>query len=152
MKDTEFAKEIQSIIQGNMQQPERLNARLKLRLADCSIGEKGKKVSYLYDAEEWGLNPYGGVHGGVICSLFDTGMGIGAVALSGKMVSTADISVSYLKPMNGKQFRFDIEYTNVGKRMIRCIGKAVDTATGVVCATAMASFVTTEAKVPGLQV
>lgn len=150
MKDAEFANEIQTIIDRNKMQPERLNARLKLQLADCSKAEK--TVEYLYNAEAWGLNPYGGVHGGVICSLFDTGMGIGAVALSGKMVSTADISVSYLKPMNGKKFRFCIEYTNVGKRMIRCMGKAVDAETGVVCASAMASFVTTEAKVPGLQV
>lgn len=150
MKDSVFAEEIQNIIDGNRQQPERLNARLKLKLEDCSREEK--MVTYLYDAEEWGLNPYGGVHGGVICSLFDTGMGIGAVALSGKMVSTADISVSYLKPMNGKHFRFCIEYTNVGKRMIRCMGKAVDAETGVVCASAMASFVTTATKAPGLQV
>ena len=150
MKDPQFAEEIQAIIDRNMQQPERLNARLKLRIEDCSKAEK--TIVYLYDAEEWGLNPYGGVHGGVICSLFDTGMGIGAVALSGKMVSTADLSVSYLKPMNGKRFRFCIEYTNVGKRMIRCMGKAVDAETGVVCASSMASFVTTEAKVPGLQV
>lgn len=127
MKDAEFAKEIQTIIDRNMQQPERLNARLKLRLEDCCKADK--KVDYLYDAEEWGLNPYGGVHGGIICSLFDTGMGIGAVALSGKMVSTADISVSYLKPMNGRSFRFSIEYTNVGKRMIRCMGKAADVET-----------------------
>lgn len=150
MKDAEFAKEIQTIIDRNMQQPERLNARLKLQLEDCCKADK--KVDYLYDAEEWGLNPYGGVHGGIICSLFDTGMGIGAVALSGKMVSTADISVSYLKPMNGRSFRFSIEYTNVGKRMIRCMGKAADVETGVVCASAMASFVTTEARAPGLQV
>lgn len=55
MKDAEFAKEIQTIIDRNMQQPERLNARLKLRLEDCCKADK--KVDYLYDAEEWGRIP-----------------------------------------------------------------------------------------------
>ncbi len=148
MKDIEFAKEIQTIIQRNRMQPERLNARLNIKLEDCSREEKF--VEYSFEAQEWMLNPYGGVHGGIICSIFDTGMGIGAVALSAKMVSTSDISVSYLKPMNGKSFLFRIEYTNVGRRMIRCMAKAADRETGVVCASAMASFVTTEAQMPGL--
>ncbi len=150
MDNKTFAAEIEDIIVQNQNQTERYNSRLGLKLLCCDVEQK--TVDYIFETGEWCLNPYGGIHGGVICSLFDTGMGIGAVAISQKMVSTADISVSYLKPMTGKRYRFSAEYTHIGKRMIRCMGRAVDAETGQLCATAMASFVTTEAKAKGLQV
>ena len=54
-------------------------------------------LNSLFDVKEWCLNPYNGVHGGAICTLFDTGLGMGAVAITQKMVSTTDISVSFFK-------------------------------------------------------
>lgn len=150
MSDENFAKEIEEILAWNKMQPERLNARLNLKLVDCSEAEGF--AEFAFDVEEWCLNPYGGVHGGAICSLFDTSMGVGAVALSQKMVSTTDLSVSYLRPMNGKRYLFRCNYTQVGRRMIRCMGEAVDSENGKICATAMASFVLTETKAKGLQV
>lgn len=150
MDDKKFAEEIEEILRYNQVQKERLNARLDLQLISCSA--QRRSAEYAFSVKEWSLNPYGGVHGGVICSLFDTSMGVGAVALSQKMVSTADLSVSYLRPMNGKRYLFYIEYTHLGKRLIRCTGKAVDEESGLVCATAMASFVATESAKKGLQV
>lgn len=150
MNDREFADEIEEIIEQNRLQAERFNSRLNLKLQGCSM--ERKTITYAFEVKEWCLNPYGGIHGGVICSLFDTGMGIGAAAVSQRMVSTADLSVSYLKPMNGKSYLFSIEYTHIGKRMIRCTGRALDAESRAVCATAMASFVTTESRAKGLQV
>lgn len=150
MKDGKFGSEIQCVLDRSASQEGRLNSRLKLRLTDCSRAESF--VEYAYDVEEWSLNPYGGIHGGIICSIFDTGMGIGAAAIAQKMVSTADISVSYLKPMNGNMYIFRIEYTNIGRRMIRTVGKAIDPDNGQICATSMASFVITESKAQGVQV
>lgn len=150
LKDTELAKDIEEIIEKNLGQPERINARLNLQLHDCSRQEHF--VEFAFDVKEWCLNPYDGIHGGIICSLFDTSMGIGAVALSQYMVSTTDISVSYLRPMNGKRYIFRTEYTHQGRRLYRCMGKAFDAETGALCATAMASFIVTETKVKGLQV
>ena len=80
------------------------------------------------------------------------GLGMGAVAITQKMVSTTDISVSFLKPMNGKRYIIRAEYTQIGRRMARSVGKAIDAETGVVCATSMASFVLTESRAKGLQV
>ena len=150
VKDKELAKEIEEILEDNRQMPERVNARLNLQLADCSR-EEGF-TEFAFDVEEWCLNPYNGVHGGIICTLFDTGLGIGAVAITQKMVSTTDISVSYLRPMNGRRYIIRAEYTQVGRRMVRSTGKAIDAETGVVCATSMASFVLTESRKKGLQV
>ena len=80
------------------------------------------------------------MHGGVICSLFDTATGMGAVALTQKNVTTTDISVSFLKPFSGTQYVFHIDYNNVGRRMVRAIGKAYDRQSGKLCATSMSSF------------
>lgn len=150
MKDLKFAEEIEEVLAITKAHEHRLNARLNLKIADCGK-EDEPFADFVFDVEEWCLNPYGGVHGGAICSLFDTGMGVGAVALSQKMVSTTDISVSYLKPMNGRRYIFHCKYTQIGRRMIRCTGEARDEQTGILCATAMASFVVTENKVRGLQ-
>lgn len=150
LKDRELAKEIESILEDNRQQTERLNCRLNLQLLECSTEERF--VEFAFDVKEWCLNPYDGVHGGAICTLFDTGLGMGAVAITQKMVSTTDISVSFLKPMNGNRYIIRADYTQVGRRMVRCTGKAIDAETGVVCATSMASFVLTEDRKKGLQV
>ena len=69
MNDREFADEIEEIIEQNRLQAERFNSRLNLKLEGCSM--ERKTVTYAFEVKEWCLNPYGGIHGGVICSLFD---------------------------------------------------------------------------------
>lgn len=149
MKDPVFAKEIEEVLVWNKEQPRRLLAWLDMKLVDCSKEENFAEFSF--DSVEWGLNPYGGIHGGIICSLFDTSIGVGAVAYTQKNVSTTDITVSYLKPMTGPRYIFRAEYSQIGRRMARAIGKAIDPETGVVCATAMASFVMTDERPKGLR-
>lgn len=151
MKDLELQKAIDARFEYNARFPERMNQQLGLRLLDCSREELFVDFAFDNDREVW-LNPYGGVHGGVICTLFDTCMGYGAAALSNGFVSTTDLSVSYLKPMMGTHYRFHIEYTQLGSRMIRCIGKAIDTDQDLLCATAQGSFVITQGKAPGSRV
>ncbi len=142
MKDVQFINNIQKIIDNVIRQPERMNAHLDLKIKDASMEEKF--AEYIFDVKDWALNPYDGVHGGATCAAFDSAMGITAVALTGRFVSTTDLTVSYLKPMTGKQFLFQIEFTQVGRTMARFTGKAIDTETGVLCATAMSSFVLLE--------
>lgn len=138
MKDKELFDKIQKVIDVNSLQPGRLNEMLGLKIKDCS--RKESFAEFIYDVSEWALNPYDGVHGGIICSLFDTTMGIGSVALTERFVTTTDISVSFVKPMTGKQYSIQLQYNHIGKNMARCTGRAIDTETGIVCATAMGSF------------
>lgn len=138
MKDIEFAKEMEEIVGSSALQPERFNYLLGLKLLDCSRTEGF--VEYLFEAGEWSRNPSGGVHGGVISSLFDTATGLGAVGLTGMNVTTTDLTVSFLKPFKGTTFIFHIDYTSVGKKMVRGVGKAFDKESGLLCATSMASF------------
>lgn len=130
-------KEIEEVIES-FQGQERFNKLLGLELLDCS--REGLWAEYAFNVEEWCKNPSGGVHGGVICSLFDTSTGITAVGLSEMNVTTTDMSVSFVRPMNGNRYIFRAECSHQGKRMLRLTGKAFDAETGELCATAMASF------------
>ena len=138
MNQTEFVEELKSVTESAAKQPARFNDRLGIYYLDCNIEEKWIELGF--DVGEWSKNPSGDVHGGVICSLFDTATGMGAVALTQKNVTTTDISVSFLKPFSGTQYVFHIDYNNVGRRMVRAIGKAYDRQSGKLCATSMSSF------------
>lgn len=138
LNQAEFSAELREILDSSALQPARFNHMLGLSYLDCNIEEKW--VEMTFDVEEWCKNPSGDVHGGVICSLFDTATGMGAVALTQMNVTTTDLSVSFLKPFNGTEYVFHIDYSNVGRRMVRAIGKAYDRQSGKLCATSMSSF------------
>lgn len=150
MKNIEFGKELELVLESCVLQPERFNYMLGLKLHDCSREEGW--VEFLFEAEEWCRNPSGGVHGGVISSLFDTATGMGAVGLTGMNVTTTDLTVSFLKPFNGRRFLFHIDFTNVGRRMVRGVGKAFDRDSGKLCATSMGSFMVIGSRDNALQV
>lgn len=150
MKDLKFAEEITDLYAFAQKDPERLNARLDLKLHDCSRDEMW--VEFDFESREWCLNPYGGVHGGAICSMIDTAMGFSCASYSGKYVSTTDLSVSYLKPMMGKHYIIHVDLTQAGSRMIRCMAKVCDAESGVLCATGMASFITAGDRPKGVRV
>ena len=139
MKDLEFARDFEDIRAYAKSQPERLNAILDLKLLDGSREEMW--AEYEYETKDWCRNPYGGVHGGIIASIIDTGMGFTCATYSNKFVSTTDLSVSYLKPMMGTKFIIHVDLTQAGSRMIRCIAKVFDAESGMLCATGMGSFI-----------
>ena len=84
MNQTEFVEELKSVTESAAKQPERFNDRLGIYYLDCNIEEKWIELGF--DVGEWSKNPSGDVHGGVICSLFDTATGMGAVALTQKNI------------------------------------------------------------------
>lgn len=129
--------------------PGRLNLMLDLKLREDLM--KDRTVVFSFSPKEWALNNYNGVHGGIIASVFDTGMGLSAHAACGKFVTTTDLTVDYLKPMIGKRFTLSVEYTHVGRKLISECGKITDDETGDLCAVCMASFMIIEKLPPGLQ-
>ena len=151
MRDRALAKEFEILMNDALRsRPDRLNGMLGLELVDCSMDEMWAEFSF--ESKEWCLNPYDGVHGGVICSVFDTAMGTGAVVFSGKFISTTDISVSYLRPMTAKRYIIHVDYTQVGRRMVRCVAKMSNADSGVVYATCMASFAAKDDRAKGIRV
>lgn len=144
LRELELDESIGIILESCASDPRRFNHMLGLKLKDCSR-EEGYAEFYL-DVQEWCRNPYGDVHGGVTAGVFDASLGICAAALSGYRVTTTDMSVSYLRAMGGERYIIRVEFTQVGRRMVRCNGKAIDEKTGKICATAMASFMVFDVK------
>ena len=137
MEKERFYDNIQRRIEMQAEQPERFNNRLDLKLVD--VGTDPMSAKFRFDVGEWCLNPFGDVHGGVVASILDTSMGMGAASLCETSVNTTDMTISYLSAMNCDRFYICCEYTKVGRRMIRCISRAVDERNKIY-ATAMGSF------------
>lgn len=139
MKDEAFGKVVEAYLRSDDLQPNRLNHWLDLKLVDCC--EEEKWIEYAFEPEEWCLNPSGGVHGGIISSVFDVAAGMGGVAFTKKGVTTTDMSISFLRPMIGDRFIFRAEYTSIGKTMVRCTCSAFDPNTEKLLATAIITYV-----------
>lgn len=121
--------------------PDRLNSRMDLRLVSCDWDNHTMEFSFI--PNELSLNPYGQVHGGMACSVIDYAGGAGTFALTGALVSTIDLSVTYLKPMAAEKYIVKIEYTHIGSRVVNCTGRMIDGETGEICVTSMVSYMLT---------
>ena len=139
MTTEEFKNRIEAIFQRNAQQPDRLNAQLGLTLEEGGMDPQPWAV-FGYMMKEEHLNPYDGLHGGIVASLIDTCAGIGAVGLCNKYVTTTDLSVSYLRALTGDRFYIRVDFTHVGGRMISAMCKVINLETDELCATGMVSY------------
>ena len=129
--------------------PKRFNAMLDLKLHDCSREEKF--VAYHFYPEDWCRNQYGGLHGGIICSVFDTAIGIGAHAQTQHFVTTRSLNVSFLRPMTGSHFLIRSNYTHLGRRVINAYATMTDLESGALCADCLGVFQQIETRPRGLQ-
>lgn len=118
----------------------RMNASLDLHVLDCDE-EKKSWAEYSYEVKECHLNPYDGIHGGVICALADTCGGVTIAVASGRMPSTTDLSCSYLRPMNGRGFRIRIDLNQMGNRLSGCSCSIFELETGKLCVTCMLKYI-----------
>lgn len=145
MNNQQFLENLKFISSLGTLQKDRLDSMLGIHIVECSYDNK--TIDFEFESQEWMLNPYSGIHGGIICSVFDNCMGSGSVALTQRLSTTTDISVSYLAPLYGKKYRVHVEYTQVGRTLVRSIGKIMESGKEKVCATAMASFILTGDKI-----
>ena len=115
-----------------------LNDMIDPQFVDCDPEKKSCRVRY--KKFKWEDNGRGEVHGGVISAMMDTTMGINAIALTTDSVSTADMTISFLRPFTGKSFIVESEAVQVGSRIIRLMAKAYDEDTGKCLAMSTGSF------------
>lgn len=115
-----------------------LNDMIDPQFVDCDPDKMSCRVRY--KKFKWEDNGRGEVHGGVISAMMDTTMGINAIALTSKSVSTSDMTISFLRPFTGKSFIVESEAVQVGSRVIRCMAKAYDEETGKCLAMSTGSF------------
>lgn len=115
-----------------------LNDMIDPQFVDCDPERMSCRVRY--KKFKWEDNGRGEVHGGVISAMMDTTMGINAIALTADSVSTADMTISFLRPFTGKSFIVESEAVQVGSRVIRLMAKAYDEETGKCLAMSTGSF------------
>lgn len=115
-----------------------LNDMIDPQFVDCDPAKQSCRVRY--KKFKWEDNGRGEVHGGVISAMMDTTMGINAIALTTDSVSTADMTISFLRPFTGKSFIVESEAVQLGNRVIRLMAKAYDEETGKCLAMSTGSF------------
>lgn len=103
---------VQALAAGEAQPPP-MARLIGLRVAAVGDGE----VTIACDADEAFYNPMGIVHGGLLCTLLDTAMGLSLQTLldPGTGVTTIEIKVNFLKAVRAS----DGELTGVG-RVVKC--------------------------------
>ena len=114
---------------SNMLEPEYL---------DCD--PKNKKTRIRYKRFKWEENGRGEVHGGVISAMLDTAMGVTAMAFLDHDVSTADMSISFIRPFDRRSFIIESEVIHLGRRIVRLSGRAIDEETGKMLASGTTNF------------
>ncbi len=136
----EFKEMLEWII-NDICEKEELTKTLRPNLEKIDDEELKSYISF--EVEEWMYNRRGEVQGGVIAAMFDIAMGATANAClgEGKMVTTAGVNVSYVRPLHKGKYTFISEISNVGKTLIRVYSKAIDVETKAVMALCSGDFV-----------
>ena len=89
----------------------------------------------------WETNERGERHGGAISAMFDTAMGMTVLAFSdSENISTADLSVSFIRPFLGESYLFKTEIVHPGRTIVRVRAIAYDEKSGKPLASATANF------------
>lgn len=139
--DRELAKKVQAAIDTVAGYKGRQYAEMGYELIDCGREyEQYPFIQYRYVPKPEHRNHYDGLFGGIICGVFDTCMGMGSVALTDHFVTTADLTVSFLREAKGSEYIVHIDYMHIGSRLVNMSGKLIDRDTGELVATAVSTF------------
>jgi uncharacterized protein (TIGR00369 family) len=127
---------------SNASPNDRINKLMDFSLEDCSYEDQSLTLSF--PVEWWMLNSKDTMHGGLICTAFDIGMGMLSLSLvrSGH-TPTMQIDVSFVRPVHvDDRLLVHAKATRVGRTVSYLTGEARSQTTGKVCATATAIFFT----------
>ena len=98
LRQQKMRDDIENIVKTHFDDKENLLLNmLNPVFVDCDY--KKRSVTIKYKAEKWNMNTGGSMHGGIIATAFDNCFGMLAHYLSGKVVTTVDINVRFLKPV-----------------------------------------------------
>lgn len=140
----EKTKRIAKLMDANMKRVH-FNNELGLEIEDFDESGEYPTASFIYRKKEKHINNYNAIHGGIVASVFDVAMGLGCAALTNSMVTTADMSFSFLRPAMGEEFRINVEFGHVGRNLVNCSAKmyAIGEGSGgsdVLCSTSLGNY------------
>ena len=119
--------------------PDRINAMMAPEMVEFDVEKMTSRIRF--EKHEWEKNQRGELHGGAISAMFDVSMGMSICAFDGGDVTTADISVSFIRPFTGESFLMDVEIAHPGRSLVRVRAKAFDEESGKLLASATGNFV-----------
>lgn len=138
-KSKEVERRFQNIIDG-MKKSETINLNTLLDPQPVGCSKDGMETRIRFVRKDWENNQRNQVHGGAVSSMLDTAMGMSIMAAGGRHVTTAELSVSFIRPFFGESFAVDTEILNMGRNLIRVRAVAYDEANGKLLASASANF------------
>ena len=115
-----------------------MNALLDIKALD--VDESITHVEFEFEPKEWQYNEYGGIHGGIISTIFDYAMGLPLGCVGKGYPSTVEMSVSYVRAAIGKKFVIDVEITHVGRNLGSTVAKLFNEDKSRLCATSSATY------------
>lgn len=116
----------------------RMNALLDPQLCGCD--REKQRTAIRFEKKEWERNQRGELHGGAVAAMFDTAMGMSVALFADRDITTADLSVSYIRPFLEDAFRFETEIIHMGRSLARITSKAYGEASGKCLASATSNF------------
>lgn len=117
-----------------------VSGSMALELASCSLEEYSLELCH--EVNDWDMNIQGSMHGGQICLLMDTTMGILCRCLTGDSAATTiDLHVNFLRlvPL-GKPLHTKARISRLGRKVISINAEAWTDDANRLCATACATF------------
>ena len=117
-----------------------INDYITFELVEASH-EEGS-ITLLFPIDPWMKNIRGVLHGGILCSLFDTACGITSIAMCGdRYTPTANLDVNFLRSLNiGEHALIKTKVTHLGRLLVNVTAEASCKETGRLCGTASATF------------
>ena len=113
--------------------------------------DERSRIVYSYKAKPTHRNVFGSLHGGIIASLCDGAMGQGAAILKRCSLNTVSLTITYLEPCVGDNYRIEVDYTHLGDRVVDALASLIDEDNGDrLCATGVGSFLVLNGRLPYL--
>ncbi len=117
-----------------------INQMMKVEFIGCSAAEQ--TLELFHPMEDWEINIYHTMHGGLISLLLDANMAIASRAFTGdKATPTLDIHVNFLRPVKqGEPVHTKAWVIRIGRSTVQLRSELWTTDPNRVCATADAIF------------
>ncbi len=135
------------IVAFRRSQTERLNALMQMQFLGCDANAQTLRLGF--PVEEWQLNPFGGLHGGIYATALDITMGSLAHYFGeGHFCTTTNMSIQYLRPIaKGDMLIVEATMEKAGRTLLNLTAKGWAASDGKTAVTGSSTFMILEQKI-----